>query len=597
MSDEKYNNEKRTRRYKIKMKLLENEYNKVRSLNQIRQKVMEKYIGKKNTKGLTPRHENYIDPHKKLVFGSGRSTKLTQHDRFDHELLTNNPLSVSQNNGMELSLESIQNYKWKTVRLVNNFTINILCSLRVTDEILNKSENMSIVQYLYTLIAYVHKHIKDHTVYDLSMKQFYITVNKIIDYLKNGNYIETTDKMKKSRQKLKDKFDAFLNIKDTGILYKNVILIYVKNTKISQLTSYDKTNDSSSSNRKIYIKLYNRMVKAYEKLNMELSDYEPMLRMSESETIENKDLILCMQEIAERYRPSPELEIFSDAEESVLKMRKFEKKELNSIKMGKKWINDNQVVDSDENHSENNITIYSDSEDDRISTNSLIIVPDVTEYKKHKSFTELNEIKKSLEYDFNRYEPDYKIDGFLRMSELKLMIDPLYLLSDLIINAYGKVIMEDYPEYYVTDTFLISQWRTNSTISQNQINRIKYKTRKLVFIPLHVNSNHWTLCAVSPSERYLKYYDSLHLYREDDTSPIPYKNHITNFLASVDPGINYSFTRVPCPQQNNGSDCGVFVCAFIEKLITEKNVNSIRASNMQSIRYYVAYQISRLLPN
>lgn len=148
--------------------------------------------------------------------------------------------------------------------------------------------------------------------------------------------------MAMNEKKLRDKFDAFLSVKDTYVFYKNVISVYVQNTKISQSIRYENCNNEKSKNHNVYVKLYMRMVKAYEKLSIELHDYEPMLQMSNSNSVENDYLTLYMQEIAERYRPLPELEVFSDKEQSIIQMRKFEKKQLHSVKMGKKWINNDE---------------------------------------------------------------------------------------------------------------------------------------------------------------------------------------------------------------------------------------------------------------
>lgn len=200
--------------------------------------------------------------------------------------------------------------------------------------------------------------------------------------------------------------------------------------------------------------------------------------------------------------------------------------------------------------------------------------------------------------DFAKYKSNDRINnGPLKILELQEMsTNPRYLFTDLSINAYGKVLNEDYKNYYAADTYLLLQLSTTSKnkLSNRQIARIQYKSRRMVFLPLHTNGNHWTLYALSSTNKTVKYYDSC-VTINNMNRIIPYSKLIQKFLTMVDLDVEYTITRQSCLQQNNDYDCGVFVCIFIEKLIRGENIEMIKASNMQFYRQYIAYQISRLL--
>lgn len=605
------------------IKKLKTELNNVKTMNTIRKEITEKYIKKKNEKGLIPinnghslanrqRYNGYLELQNRCIFGEGISTKLIKGDTFDHDLLIKNPLAVSQNNGIELSLAGIQSYKWKTVRFVNRFTINILCCLRVTDEILHKSSNISIEYYLYTLISYVHKHINNDIVYDLSINNFYITVNKILNYLKNNNYTNTAEKTAIYKKKMQDKFDVFLNSVDTDVFYKNVILIYVKTINISQSVHYNNIKNLKSNLTSRH--LYNKMVTAYEKMLSELYDYEPMVKLSEINNIENSVVGVYMREIAERYNPLPEIEIFSDGEESIVQMRKFEKKKLNGVQMGEKWKNrkdtnekqESTLIDlsSDLEYESDNSLPYNTIKNvkkNKKEDNTLILSSNAegdtnpNTSTKHEKLNEYNidSMKQCILTKITNHNDDHIIDGDLRISELKkLTTNNNYWFNDSVINTFSKILNLRRKDCYIADTFLISQL-SKRKLSNRQLSKIDYKSRKLFFMPVNVNGNHWVLYVLSPNDKSVKFYNSFE--NMNTKKQIPYENIIKQFLNTIDPDVNYIITTPKCPQQENYNDCGVFVCMFIDTLIGKSDIITIEASKTTLYRQYIAYEISKLL--
>ena len=90
-----------------------------------------------------------------------------------------------------------------------------------------------------------------------------------------------------------------------------------------------------------------------------------------------------------------------------------------------------------------------------------------------------------------------------------------------------------------------------------------------IFIPLHVNNNHWVLAVIFVKSKKIRYYDSL----RKDTKP--YAAEIKQWIqdeASVEkvPGFNIDEWSAEVdkstPQQKNGYDCGVFMLTCADYL-------------------------------
>lgn len=167
-------------------------------------------------------------------------------------------------------------------------------------------------------------------------------------------------------------------------------------------------------------------------------------------------------------------------------------------------------------------------------------------------------------------------------------LEGLNWLNDEVINFYFQMIMsrsreiDNLPSVYVFSTFFY----TKLTSSENSFNMLKRWTRKvdifshdLILVPLHLGM-HWTLCCVNCRCRSISYYDSmaggrvnqkgeLHLkailsylqkeHADKKKDPLPTDWKINGVGESED--VNHN-DRIP--QQENGSDCGVFTCRFAE---------------------------------
>lgn len=148
--------------------------------------------------------------------------------------------------------------------------------------------------------------------------------------------------------------------------------------------------------------------------------------------------------------------------------------------------------------------------------------------------------------------------------------------------------LDNYPNIYVFNTFFSSKLTGHVNKVAGAYGMVKRWTRKvdifnheILLIPNHIQV-HWTLTAVNIRKKKISYYDSmadgrinskgatqmetileyLKLEHQDKKkSPLP------DGWSIGTPGIDEDGNKgVLIPQQENGSDCGVFTCRFAESI-------------------------------
>ena len=162
----------------------------------------------------------------------------------------------------------------------------------------------------------------------------------------------------------------------------------------------------------------------------------------------------------------------------------------------------------------------------------------------------------------------------LTRRDLATCCDPLAWLNDEIINAYlghivqyarkraGNAGRNDPPKYHAFNSFFYSNLRDKGYESVRRwASRAKIGGSALlqtdaVFIPIH-DHLHWTLMVVKPTARTIEHFDSLGHPSTVHSSRV--KTWLRGELGSLFNEEEWRVLPTLSPQQNNGSDCGVFL--------------------------------------
>jgi sentrin-specific protease 1 len=142
---------------------------------------------------------------------------------------------------------------------------------------------------------------------------------------------------------------------------------------------------------------------------------------------------------------------------------------------------------------------------------------------------------------------------------------------------------------------ILNRWTHGKTI----INIFK---RKKLFFPINVDNLHWVLVIVDIEKKVIEYRDSLE--DADNLKASAYMQYIETYLdfelknRGNDEVISIEWLSktwdklLPqdTPKQNNGSDCGVFVCMYADYLLEDK-VLAFTQGDMERTRSEMLYYI------
>lgn len=183
---------------------------------------------------------------------------------------------------------------------------------------------------------------------------------------------------------------------------------------------------------------------------------------------------------------------------------------------------------------------------------------------------------------------------------------PVAWLNDEMINSYLAVLIDylrrkhnnagrnDKPKFHAFNSFFFSNLRDKGYTSVRRwAQRAKIGGESLlnvdmVLIPVH-DSAHWTLMVVSPTSKTIEYFDSLGEPTARHIGKV--KEWLKGELAAR--YVEDEWTAVPCvsPQQNNGSDCGVFLLSTAKAVAIGLEPQSYGAKDIPLLRRKIVAEL------
>ncbi|KAF7459003.1 Ulp1 protease family, C-terminal catalytic domain-containing protein [Cryptosporidium felis] len=217
----------------------------------------------------------------------------------------------------------------------------------------------------------------------------------------------------------------------------------------------------------------------------------------------------------------------------------------------------------------------------------------------------LKDLEKARSYLYNTKNMELVV-AFNKKSNIELNVRliqclrPQKWLNDELINFYFSMLQERNDRRSSSSKLKFKVWHWNtffySKLANGEAggsgycykNVSRWTQRKkidlfdydLILIPININNVHWTLGAVNLKLGYIQYFDSLGGSFQDHIgcrkmSDSFYENlnryiqdeHLDKRKSEFPKKLeHFRIFKEPVPQQNNGSDCGVFTCMFAECL-------------------------------
>ncbi|KAG6609116.1 putative SUMO protease [Phytophthora cinnamomi] len=200
----------------------------------------------------------------------------------------------------------------------------------------------------------------------------------------------------------------------------------------------------------------------------------------------------------------------------------------------------------------------------------------------------------------------YNVDITRRHLQVLL---PGVWLNDEVINFYFQM-MSDRDEALVNAGVLSKRSHFFNSffftkVSENGYNFINVRrwTRKIdlfamdkIFMPVNVGNMHWCMAVIFMTEKRIQYYDSMHGSGAQCLKVLFRYLHDESEHKKKQKFDEEGWELVACtpdtPQQNNGSDCGVFSCMFADYLSQSKPL-TLKQKDIPFHRHRMVLHVSR----
>jgi sentrin-specific protease 1 len=149
----------------------------------------------------------------------------------------------------------------------------------------------------------------------------------------------------------------------------------------------------------------------------------------------------------------------------------------------------------------------------------------------------------------------------------------------------------------------VERWYYNTTRSSGSKINI-FEQYKLLLVPVNIPSiPHWLVVSINFDTKKITAYDSLQSYSSSKSTSIEIMKNMMRWLndehkaryngLEMDQSGWQINASVTCPQQQNGVDCGVFTCLFIDLLAFNVPINSFHQSDVANYRLKIGCDILR----
>lgn len=178
-------------------------------------------------------------------------------------------------------------------------------------------------------------------------------------------------------------------------------------------------------------------------------------------------------------------------------------------------------------------------------------------------------------------------------NDLKTLQDGRWL-NDNVIDYYLNLIMDSNTKVYAWTTHFFTTLETKGyqgVARWAKRRKLNVFEKDIIIIPINIMNTHWALAVVDNVEKKIEYLDSLSTSGNASAVKL-----LANYMAQEAKRLNVKeidyklLSNTKSPQQNNGSDCGVFTCSNA-RFKAERKDSSFTQSDMKTIRRRMAFEI------
>lgn len=211
---------------------------------------------------------------------------------------------------------------------------------------------------------------------------------------------------------------------------------------------------------------------------------------------------------------------------------------------------------------------------------------------------------------------NFSQDDHLTIENLLEFCAAKWLSSDTI-NAYAAVLNQQQEHTRALSTYVFSsirnlciiekqrkqqqqQQQNNNLIINSIISDIKgkYDQAQAIIVPINIKNAHWLMAVIKPHVSTIEIFNSMKSCYKENT--ITYLRRLLDFLFNntIQDESAWRVIIKASSQQQNGSDCGVFICQYAKlfAIKQEKKIENIRVNNQTRVAMIYELIKRTLLP-
>lgn len=179
-------------------------------------------------------------------------------------------------------------------------------------------------------------------------------------------------------------------------------------------------------------------------------------------------------------------------------------------------------------------------------------------------------------------------------------LDGMNWLNDEVINFYMEMLrqrsedLDHLPKVHAMNTFfLVALQEKGYSGVRRWTRKVDIFSKDIIPVPVHVSKVHWCMSIIHMRNKTIRYYDSMgHANNAvlDALREYLKAEHLDKKQSHFDMSEWTAECVLDCPQQRNGSDCGVFSCMFAEFICRDSKI-SFEQQHMQYFRRKMVFEI------
>jgi hypothetical protein len=196
-----------------------------------------------------------------------------------------------------------------------------------------------------------------------------------------------------------------------------------------------------------------------------------------------------------------------------------------------------------------------------------------------------------MDFGERKMVPNLSTRVSLSLSDMLGLLGSSWLTSDVLDAFFAIEKGQDKRlKLWLCEIWYHLQRKASEGEAEQWKNRLQPDGSNLLFIPVNWRNTHWAAITICYSEKEITYYDSI-----EDCSAFARAKSVLDPILPLIEASNWKFVKLNASQQENGTDCGVFIAGYFKFVLSSlDDVGSLplpTQAEMNSLRHTMTARI------